>query len=488
VSRTINVDPGIGEWAQEQATPNGHLTQEDYEVAELAHEKLKEKRAEKIAEKAEAKPKTPFKLRKADLSRVLPVEWAWRHRIALEYLTLLIGEEGIGKGTLTPWIIARLTRGKLAGDLHGKRVTVAIVADEDDFDRVWTSRLYAAKADLSRVELVEPPGDGYITLGDSRLVDAIDNAGAKFVYLDSLMDNLGGAVNDWNAKQLRAALRPAKTLAKDLGVAVVGTLHTNKGGGSARNVTPGSHQYGAVARGSIFLLKDPDEPERTLLVHEKSNHAKRPRALTFAIEPYTFTANGRRHEVPVAVDMRDGGELSATDAIAAIAQVRKAEEHPTIVGQIEAVLRDLLPRDGWHLATPIVEHCRVAGYSDRNVTRARNKLNIRYRRQPGAKPPAPVEWSWPTTDSTTDTPTDVRSVGSGRSGKTPSGSTTGTTDTTDTTDPPARASSLDCRPPSVSVSAFSRACSFDSCWPRCRSSTAPSLLSLRKQACASQRR
>jgi hypothetical protein len=423
----------------DEATANGHapqveLSERDVEVAAMARELAMEDEAIALARNAR-QPKTPLRRRAADISRALPVEWAWQNRIALEYLTLLIGQEGIGKGTLTPWIIARLTRGKLPGDLSGQKCTVAVVADEDDFDRVWTPRLYAAKADLRRVEILEPPDDGYITLSDERLTAAVDDTGAKLVYLDSLMDNLGEGVNDWNAKQLRAALRPAKRLAKDLGIAVLATLHTNKGGGNARDLTPGSHQYGAVARGSIFLFEDPDEPGRTLLVHEKSNHAKRPNALTFEIATYRFRKNGREFQGPLAVDMRDGGELSASEAIEAVAEQRKAEQNPTKTAALATLLRELLPNDGeWHLASPLMKKCIEAGHPERGVTRARNSLGIMHRRRPGTVP-APTEWRWPTTMATTTaTPTDVGTGRSGGSGKTTSKPTTATTASTATPD------------------------------------------------------
>ena len=170
-------------------------------------------------------------------------------------------------------MFARLTRGKLPGNLKGKPVTVAVVGDEDDFDEMWTPRLYAAKADLDRVRILEPPSDGYITLGTDRqrIEEAIEECGAKILYLDSLVDNLGVAVNDFHPKQLRDALQPAKRLAKDLGIAVIGTLHTNKSGDNTRQITQGAHAYNAISRSSMFLFDDPDEGGRTVLVRGKGN-------------------------------------------------------------------------------------------------------------------------------------------------------------------------------------------------------------------------
>src|SRR5207245_2887893 len=36
-------------------------------------------------------------IRKPDLTLARPTRWAWQHRIAVGYLNLLIGDEGIGK-------------------------------------------------------------------------------------------------------------------------------------------------------------------------------------------------------------------------------------------------------------------------------------------------------------------------------------------------------------------------------------------------------
>ena len=84
----------------------------------------------------------------ADLSRSRPTRFAWDKRIAIGGLNLMIGNEGAGKGTLTAWLIAGLTRGELPGDLFGRPVGVAVLGDEDDFDSVWTPRLHAVGADL----------------------------------------------------------------------------------------------------------------------------------------------------------------------------------------------------------------------------------------------------------------------------------------------------------------------------------------------------
>src|SRR5436190_16523849 len=92
-----------------------------------------------------------LKTRGVELARVRPLLWLWARRIPLGVLSLLIGEEGTGKGTLAAWTIARASRGELEGDKRGKPARVLIVGDEDGFDQIWVPRLHAADADLNNI-------------------------------------------------------------------------------------------------------------------------------------------------------------------------------------------------------------------------------------------------------------------------------------------------------------------------------------------------
>jgi hypothetical protein len=151
-------------------------------------------------------------LRTPDLARARPPRWAWQDRVVLGYLNLLIGNEGVGKGTLAAWMIARLTRGELPGDLHGEPVNVGILGDEDGFDDVWTPRLYAAGADLSRVRQLERPDGGFVHITEDRAKIEVAVAGdhLRVLFFDALLDNLGAGTDDWRTKAVREALQPLR--------------------------------------------------------------------------------------------------------------------------------------------------------------------------------------------------------------------------------------------------------------------------------------
>src|SRR5262245_53487860 len=106
-------------------------------------------------------PAVPLRTRGVIWERVRPVRWLWNRRIPMGLPSLIIGEEGVGKGTFTSWMVARATRGGLEGDLESEPVNVLIVGDEDAFEQIWVPRLYAADADMGRVR----------TLADGEFVD-----------------------------------------------------------------------------------------------------------------------------------------------------------------------------------------------------------------------------------------------------------------------------------------------------------------------------
>jgi hypothetical protein len=138
----------------------------------------------------------------ADLSQSRPPQWAWIDRLPIGYLSLLIGNEGCGKSTLACWKLAKLTRGELPGQWQGEPVNVAIIGDEDSFAHVWTPRLHAAGADLSRVKILDRPEGGYIDLraDQDRLAIAIELEDIRLTYFDALLDHLGSSTNDWHSK------------------------------------------------------------------------------------------------------------------------------------------------------------------------------------------------------------------------------------------------------------------------------------------------
>jgi hypothetical protein len=235
----------------------------------------------------------------------------------LGYLSLLLGAEGIGKGTLSAWIIARVTRGELPGDLADAPTRVLLIGDEDGFDSVVVPRLHAARADLSMVHtLSDEDGDALDIRADAlRLGELIREGGYGLVFLDALLDVLGVDVDDWRSKAVRDALRPLRRVARDTDAAVLGSLHPNKGQrGSFRDLISGSHAFNASSRSSLLLAPHPEDDDRRVLVRGKGNLSAAPAAFEFSIEGRELEINGHGFSLPVVANETET-ELGIADVV-----------------------------------------------------------------------------------------------------------------------------------------------------------------------------
>jgi hypothetical protein len=294
-------------------------------------------------------------VRRADLERAAPPRWAWEHRVVIGYLNLLLGNEGVGKGTLIAWLIARLTNGQLPGDLKGVPVAVGVLGDEDSFDDVWTPRLHAAGADLKRVVQIERPDGGFVNVAEDRerLIYLVRREGIGLLFFDQLLDNLGIGVDDWRQKAVRDGLQPIRALARELDIATLGSLHPNKRADSFRALVAGAPAFNAVSRSSLLLAQHPEDETRRVVVRGKGNLSQMPAAIDFELAEHVFTANGHEFKVPQARDFQLG-DLTVDELIGNESTIAEHSQ----VGDACEIIEALLPRDGaWHPAKSIYEAC-----------------------------------------------------------------------------------------------------------------------------------
>ncbi len=278
------------------------------------------------------------------LERVKPIRWLWARRIPCSFPSLLIGDEGVGKGTLAAWLIAKATRGELDGDLKGKPIRVLVVGDEDGFDSIWVPRLFLAGADLGMV----------VTLDEGEYLDdlrkraddlrgTIEEEGIGMVLLDQLLDHVNGGRDGqavYNPKNVREALMPLRRVVGEKNIAAVALLHPTKGKpGSFRDLIAGSHQFNAISRSSLLLGEDPDDESRRILVRGKGNHSAAPRSFEFRIAAEAFELNGHSFEMPKVTDEREG-ERTVRDLMGSTTKAQERPVRETLAEQLLEVLTD----------------------------------------------------------------------------------------------------------------------------------------------------
>lgn len=223
------------------------------------------------------------------------VRWLWLNRIPLGEVTMLEGDPGIGKSTVTLDWAARVTQGWGWPDEAEAQVPprgVVIVSLEDSPSHTIRPRLETAGADLERVRVIEtvtgPDGiERTATIPQDlfALEKAIQDVDAALLIVDPLIATFDQQTNSWKDQDVRRAIAPLKQMAERLGIAVVTLRHLNK----SQAVNPlyrggGSIAFIAGARAGMLAAKDSDNPGSYVLAMTKSNLAAEQPSLRYRIE------------------------------------------------------------------------------------------------------------------------------------------------------------------------------------------------------------
>ena len=334
------------------------------------------KRRRTVKRSSEVEHPSGLTIRGADLRRAQPAEWAWEERVLMGYLNLLVGEEGIGKGNLAAWIIARLTRGELPGDLLHTAREVLLVGDEDSWDHIWVPRLEAAGADRTRAKyLASGPGGTLDVRKDAdALRDYVKEEGVALVYFDQLLDNLGVA-DTWKDKDVRDALAPLRAVARETNSAMLAAMHPNKRGGSFRERISGTPAFNALSRSSLLVAAHPDEPGRVVVVRGKGNYGVEPDAFEFRIEEHVLKLEKPRRQIKTSriASFRETG-LRRDDLLDAARDRRRDDSQ---AGQARAMLAEMFSNGEKRPAREVLGHLfEVHGIPERVVQRARDDLGL----------------------------------------------------------------------------------------------------------------
>ena len=213
----------------------------------------------------------------SDMPAPKPIHWlrgdTGRGRFPLGEMSMIYGEPGVGKGSITMAIIAEVTRA-------GGRVLLS--TPEDDTIRVVKPRLIAAGADLSRVShITTRRGDEDITIDIGReaelIIDAATRFNAELIVIDPVSEHFGANVKD--ERENREQLAPFMRACREHQIAVIAVGHTNRmTGGSGYMRAGGSSALFKIARSAFIVGRIPtaDEDQDTIsknvaLIHDKMN-------------------------------------------------------------------------------------------------------------------------------------------------------------------------------------------------------------------------
>ena len=224
----------------------------------------------------------------------LQTDWAWRAWLPKHSMTVLDGEPGLGKTTITFQLAARMSIGSpmppLVSDTDVRdRRGVLIFSAEDDPSRTIRPRLQAAGADLSRIRIVEGAGtdelDEFVNL--KLHLPEIEAALEEYDIGLIIFDPIGAYSGDINLNsdpEVRQLLQPIKLLLERHDTALLFIRHLNKDERkSAINRGTGSTAIIAAMRCAWIVGRDPNNTSQFVLACSKNNFSRHPRSMTYQL-------------------------------------------------------------------------------------------------------------------------------------------------------------------------------------------------------------
>lgn len=314
-----------------------------------------------------------------------PVHWLWPGRIARGKVTLIAGHPGLGKSQVCLSMAATVTTGeKWPDQTPCERGSVVIFSAEDDPEDTIRPRLRAAGVDLSRCHVFhtneDRAADGTVSQRGFSLATDLPRLSAALAELRDValvdIDPIGAFLGDTDSHRdadVRALLAPLAELAAKHDVAIVALAHLRKNAhGEAVLQVTGSVAFVAAARAAYIVTKDPENPQRRLILPIKNNLGPDQGGYAFSIENIRLDTGIETSRV------RWEAEAVTVTADEVLGAAQNPEER-SATGEAAHWLRDLL-KTGPMKASDVQREARQAGICDKAFRSARERLRIKPRK------------------------------------------------------------------------------------------------------------
>jgi len=316
----------------------------------------------------------------ADVQRE-SVEWMWDSRIPRGKLSIIAGQPGEGKSTVTLDLAARITRGATLPDgCTAPQGSVLLLSAEDGLADTIRPRLDAAGADSTRVHALTAiktlDGARPVNLANDLpcLREAMDAVRPILVVVDPLSAYLG-KTDSWKDAEVRSVLSPLAELANERRCAITAVMHFSKATGQKPiNKILGSVGFAAAARVVLGVGSDPDNAARRFLLPVKNNLAPAAATLAFTLD-----------------DGRVIWEPSPVTGVTADSILDASSSDSAERTDAERFLRDLLADGSPVPAAEVTRHAREIGISPRTLHRAKARLGVKSERSGYG---SSGRWSW----------------------------------------------------------------------------------------------
>jgi hypothetical protein len=369
------------------------------ELARIVQSVTKYPPGTKRAAILKAAPKTTGRLGGFTLTRYedieeRPLTWGWRGVFPRRTLSTLVGEPGLGKSLVTCDLAARFSRGDSmpggGANGFGESVNVLMIAIEDDPADTIKPRLRVAGADMTRIFEARMKVEGADDVGAlptfpddvPQLFAWVRAHAIKVIIIDPITACLSEDVNAWRDTDVRRALSPLITLARETDAAVIGVMHVNKDETkSAINRVANSKAFTAVPRAVWWLGRDPEDDAHPVMVPVKLNGAKKDRSFGLRLA-------GFDNETPRVSWDSTPGSLTTNDLEARPAEERRDQRFEA--ARLLCAHLHVGPTE----SRVLKEAAKAQGIGDKTLERVAKEMGVVFDR--AAEFHARSVWRWPT--------------------------------------------------------------------------------------------
>lgn len=324
-----------------------------------------------------------------------PPRWLAQKRIPQGQVTVLVGDEGIGKSLFWVWITSYITTGRALPEFGipaRPPGVVLLIITEDAWETDVRPRLEAAGANLENVRVLCEDENGEGTPVFPRDFDLIRDCGEplSLIVVDAWLDTVSPGLKVADTQQARQALDPWKVTAARTGAAVLLLAHTNRiSSGSARD------RMGATAalrqKARMLLLAQEDEDGNLTIGPEKANGVRIVNATAFTITSVQRFAATDDHDGTVpALTFAGDTDRTARQIHEAMHAARNQRGNGEPGDEVSLWLRETIAAAGTCWAAPTYEQAeQMHGWSTDRVKRAKKKLGAVARKDPDTG-----HWYW----------------------------------------------------------------------------------------------
>lgn len=312
------------------------------------------------------------------------LEWLVKGNVPVAAVTLLVGDEGIGKSLYWVWLITHVTTGKPCpeyGIPAREPAHVFLVLTEDDWITAVRPRLEVAGANIDYVHVicVEPDGSGAPTFPAHMEVLYGAAITPALVIMDAWLDTTPAGLQVRDPQQARQALHPWKEYTASTRAAAVLLTHTNRvATANARDKYGITSELRKKARSTLFAQADPENPDCVLIGPEKSNIAGQAEATRFRITLVQhFDPTDDSDGMVAKLEYAGPVGKTARDLIGEAFYGRDDDDDEDSPELTEAMqwLEDFLIERGKTWSKTVKDEARKVGIAERTLKRAAGKLN-----------------------------------------------------------------------------------------------------------------